>query len=77
MDELLTVKEAAKLLKVNTDKVYDLIRKGHIRALKLGSLKIPPWALKEFVDSNVGKDLSDLNNIKNMEVSDGTNNIEN
>lgn len=72
MDELLTVKEVAKLLKVNTDKVYELIRKGCIPALKLGSLKIPPWSLKEFINNNVGKDLSDLDNIKNMEVSDGT-----
>lgn len=74
MDELLTVKEASKLLKVNEDKVRELIKKGHIPALKLSSLKIPPWALKEFVDKNVGKDLSDLNNIKMMEVSDGTGN---
>lgn len=72
MDELLTVAEVSKLLKVNQDKVRELIKKGHLPALKLGALKVPPWTLKEFINNNVGKDLSDLDNIKTMEVSDGT-----
>ena len=72
MEQLLTVKEAAKLLKMNEDSVRDLIKKGLIPALKLGSLKIPPWKLQEFINQNIGKDLTDLNNIKTMEVSNGT-----
>lgn len=68
----MTVKEVSKILKVNTDKVYDLIRKGYLPALKLGSLKTPPWALKEFINQNIGNDFTDLDNIKKLEVSDGT-----
>lgn len=73
MSELLTVKEVAKILQVNSDKTYELIRKGHLQALKLGRLKVPRWAVDEFIKSNIGKDLTDLNNIKDMEVSNESN----
>ena len=38
MDELYTVKEVSRILKVNVHKVYDLIRAGLLPALKLGSI---------------------------------------
>jgi len=65
MEGLLTVKEVSK---VNPDKVYDLIKRGHLKAFKLGALKTPIWAVEEFIKINMGKDLSDLDNIKEMSV---------
>ena len=67
MSELLTVKEVAEVLKVNPDKVYDLIKKGHLQALKLGRMKIPKWAIDEFIKRNIGMDLTDLENIKQID----------
>ena len=63
MDELYTVKEVAKIMKVNVHKVYDLIRAGLLPALKLGNIKIRKESLEEFLRKYDGKDLTDLNNI--------------
>lgn len=63
MDELYTVKEVAKIMKVNVHRVYDLIRVGLLPALKLGSIKIRKESLEEFLRKYDGKDLTDLNNI--------------
>jgi excisionase family DNA binding protein len=65
-DKLYTVKEAAKILKVTPAYVYELIRKGLLPALKLGSLKIRSQTLCEFLVKNEGYDLSDLDNIKKL-----------
>ncbi len=41
MEEYLyTVEEVSIILNVNKNVVYDLIKKGHLQALKLGKLKI-------------------------------------
>ena len=61
---LYTVKEASKVLKVNPNKVYELINAGHISALKLGSIKVRVSELERFVNEFDGKDLTDLNNVK-------------
>lgn len=66
-DVLYTVKETAKLLKTNTNYIYDLINKGLLPALKLGSLKIRRSALLGFLSEYEGQDLTDLNNIKELE----------
>lgn len=50
-DEILTVKEVAKYLKVNVHKVYELINSGQLPALKLGSLKVRRKCLEEFLDT--------------------------
>ena len=63
MDELYTVKEVAKIMKVNVHKVYDLIRAGLLPALKLGNIKIRKESLEGFLRKYDGKDLTDLNNI--------------
>lgn len=47
---LYTVKEASKLLKVNTDSVYDLIRKRQLPALRLGAMKIRGNDLERFIE---------------------------
>ena len=62
-DVLYTVKETAELLKTNPNYVYELIKRGLLPALKLGSLKIRRISLLKFLKENEGKDLTDLNNI--------------
>ena len=68
--ELLTVKEVSKILKVNVHKVYDLIRAGMLPALKLGSLKIRKSSLEKFLDEYEGMDISDVNNIKSLNIQE-------
>ena len=65
---LYTVKEAASSLGVNVHVVYDLIKKGVLPALKLGSLKIRKKTLEEFVLTYEGMDLSDVDNIKKLNI---------
>lgn len=65
-DILYTVAEVAKLIKTNTNYVYDLIKKGFLPALKLGSFKVRRAALLEFLEKYEGKDLTDLNNIVDL-----------
>lgn len=67
-DILYTVAEVAKLLKTNTNYIYDLIKKGFLPALKLGSFKIRRTALLEFLKQYEGQDLTNLENIKELEV---------
>lgn len=62
-DVLYTVKETSELLKTNPNYVYELIRRGLLPALKLGSLKIRRISLLNFLKENEGKDLSNLDNI--------------
>lgn len=65
-DILYTVKEASKLLKTSPNYVYELVRKGMLPALKLGSFKIRKSTLLNFVEQNEGKDLTDLDNISDL-----------
>lgn len=66
-DKLLyTVKEASATLGVNVHVIYDLIKKGLLPALKIGSLKVRKESLEKFVIQYEGMDLSDLNNIKEL-----------
>ena len=65
-DILYTVSEVAKLIKTNTNYVYELIKKGFLPALKLGSYKVRRAALLEFLEKYEGKDLTDLYNIVNL-----------
>lgn len=69
-DKLLyTVKEASAALGINVHTVYSLIKKGLLPALKLGSFKIRKESLEEFVRKYEGMDLSDLNNIKELNIA--------
>ena len=47
--KLLTVTEAAKLLKINRNKVYDLINQGLLRGFKLGCTKVSTLAIYDFI----------------------------
>ena len=50
--------------------VYELIKRGMLPALKLGSFKIRRSALLEFLEKYEGQDLTDLNNIKDFEMEE-------
>ncbi|CUO90919.1 DNA binding domain%2C excisionase family protein [Clostridium baratii] len=64
--ELLTVKEVSKKLKVNVNYVYQLMNKGHLTYLILGSKKIADFELDRFIKEAQGKDFSNLDNIRNL-----------
>lgn len=53
-------------LKVNKNTAYSLINKGLIPALKLGSIKVRKSSLMNFITEYEGKELSDLDNIKEL-----------
>lgn len=68
MEQMLyTVLETSKILKTNTSYVYSLIRLGFLPAIKLGSYKIRRSTLEKFLQEYENKDLTDLNNIKDLE----------
>ena len=50
---LYTVSEVAKLLKVNRNFVYKLIKDGELEAVKIGSIKVKQEALNRYIESNV------------------------
>lgn len=70
MDERLiyTVQEVASILHSSPNYIYELIRKGYLPAIKLGSLKVLKSTLERFLIQNEGKDLSDLNNIRKVVI---------
>ena len=47
---LLTVSEVAKLLKVNKNFVYKIIKNGELEAVKVGSIKVKKEALAKYVN---------------------------
>lgn len=47
---LYTVTEVAKLLKVNRTFVYELINRGELPAVKIGSLKIRRKTLEKYLE---------------------------
>ena len=61
-----TVQEVAKLLHSSPNYIYQLIYKGYLPAIKLGSMKVLRSSLEKFLIINEGKDLSDLENIKKL-----------
>ena len=63
-----TVQEVASILHSSPNYIYELMRKGYLPAIKLGSLKVLKSTLERFLIQNEGKDLSDLNDIKKIVV---------
>ena len=53
MMPLYTVAEVSKLLKVNRNFVYDLIRKGELEAVRIGSIKVRKDAVERYVENNI------------------------
>lgn len=68
-----TVQEVSKILHSSPNYIYMLIDKGYLPALKLGSIKILKSTLEKFLIENEGKDLSDIDNIKNLNNIEGIN----
>lgn len=68
MNRLHTVPEVAQLLGVNKNAVYDLIKKGHLQALKLGRLKVSTFEIEDFMKRNTGMDMSDLDNVQQLKI---------
>lgn len=56
-DELLTVDQAAKRLKIHPVTVRNMLRAGTINGMKVGSQKwrVPESALREFITSRMQK----------------------
>lgn len=63
-----TIQEVASILHSSPNYIYELIRKGYLPAIKLGSLKVLKTTLERFLIQNEGKDLSDLNNIRKVVI---------
>ena len=65
-----TTHEVAKILHSSPNYIYELIKKGKLKAVKLKSLKIRKSALEEFLQENEGNDLSDIDNVKKISMYD-------
>ena len=50
---LYTVSEVAKMLKVNRNFVYNLIKNGELEAVKIGSIKVKQEALNRYIENNI------------------------
>jgi excisionase family DNA binding protein len=66
--KLLKVKEVAKALGVNPSYVYELMKKGHLNYLIMGSKKVTDFELERFLKEAQGKDFSDLDNITQLKA---------
>ena len=67
MPEMLyTVSEVAQILKCNVGYVHSLTKAGLLPFMKLGSYKCRKIALEKFLEKCEGKDLTDVNNIKDL-----------
>lgn len=66
LDYIYTVPELAEILKVNKNKVLELIHKGHLNALKLGRYKVTRKELQRFLNDSKGMDLTDLDNVRHI-----------
>lgn len=51
MENIYTIKEVAKTLKVNPNFVYNEIKNGNIKAIKIGSLKILESEVTRYINS--------------------------
>lgn len=65
-----SVNEAAELTGIGRTKLRKLIRKGHLKALDIGGLKIRAEELQRFLAEAEGKDYSDVENVRNLNMSD-------
>lgn len=56
-EELLTMHEASKVLKINVADMHALRRKGYFKCLKLGSYKIRRAELDRFIRESEGTEI--------------------
>ncbi|ERK31790.1 helix-turn-helix domain-containing protein [Clostridium intestinale] len=67
-DYLLSVSDVAKRLDISRNQTYELINRGLIKTLKFKSLKVRNSEINRFLSEYEGKDLSDLDNIRNLDL---------
>lgn len=60
IDRLYTTKEAAEVLQVGDRIVRKLVSSGHLRAIKLGGIKIRGSELERFMEQSEGLDYTDV-----------------
>ena len=65
---LYSIKEVATLLHTSPNYVYDLVNAGMLKSIKIRSRKVRRSSLLEFLDQYEGMDISDICNIKPLEV---------
>lgn len=51
MEKIFTIPEVAELLKTNKTKVYELIKKQELKAVKIGSYKVRESDLENYIKS--------------------------
>lgn len=64
---LYTVSEISELLRINKNSVYELLKRNILVGLKLGSMKVTKNELMRFLEENTGKDLSNLDDIRELD----------
>lgn len=75
MQEMLfTVKQVSEILHCNPTYVYQLINNKLLPVLKLGSYKVRKSTLEEFLAKYEGYDLSDPEDVKVLEIDNGSSN---
>lgn len=63
---LLSVTEAAKLLGIGKNGMYDLVHAGLIKYLKINGTKIPRVEIERFARESINLDFSDMENVKEI-----------
>lgn len=63
-----SAQETAKILHSSPNYIYELVKKGKLKAVKLKSIKILKSTLEDFLKENEGNDLSDIDNIRKISV---------
>ena len=66
---IFTVKEVATILHSSPNYIYELINRGYLPAIKLGSVKILKSSLEKFLIQNEGKDLSNVDNVIDLSIT--------
>jgi excisionase family DNA binding protein len=67
-DILYTVKETAMLLKCNENTVNSLINSNMLKCIIIGRRKIPKSELFRFIEANLGQDVTDPFNPKQVDL---------
>lgn len=63
---VLSVHQTARVLHTSEARVRDLIRSGILKGFKLGEMKVARTEIERFLIFSVGKDFTDLQNIRNL-----------
>lgn len=66
---LYTLDELTSVLKINRNDVGKLIKYGHLKAIKLGRIKVPDFEVARFMSESLGKDFSDFAHVVDFEHS--------